>query len=80
MCKTIEIRATLDDGVTPHPDMPDSVIFESPDKFTPDKPTCTCWIGDKDGDGMILRQTFVEEFLRPFLKKISWGNIIIEIR
>ena len=80
MCRNLTVRATTDDGRTPHPNMPEPVDFEEPDDFTPEFPTCTCWIGDKEGNGKILRTTFVETVLRPFLKQIAWGNIIIEVR
>lgn len=78
MCSTIFIKALTDDD-KPYPIEPNELVFESPELFTPDKPTCTCWIGDKEGDGKILRQSFVEECLQPFLQKISWGKIVIEI-
>jgi len=50
------------------------------DKFTTEKPICTCYISDKEGDGKILRNTFVEECLRPMLEEVSYGDIVIEIR
>ena len=28
------------------------------DKFTTEKPICTCYISDKEGDGKILRNTY----------------------
>ena len=79
MCIELTVYATTDNGKTPYPGMPERVKFEV-DKFTKSKPTCTCWISDKDGDGKILRQTFVEEVLRDFLANVSYGNIVIEIR
>ena len=80
MCKTIFVRATLGDGETPYPDAPEELVFESPSNFTAQKPTCTCYIGDRQGEGKVLRQAFVEECLQPLLEKVSWGNIVIELR
>ncbi len=79
MCSFITVRATTSDG-QPHPEMTETVEFEVPSDFTPEYPTCTCWIGLKEGDGKVLRQTFVEKVLQPFLEKVPYGNIIIEVR
>ncbi len=76
MCKWLSVRATLEDGITPHPEIPEVKEFEQSN----DWPTCTCWIGDKEADGKALRQLFVENVLREFLDKVGWGNIIIEVR
>jgi len=75
----IFVKAITGDG-EPHPEISEEVEFEMPDNFTKEKPTCTCWIGDTEGDGKILRHTFCDDVLRPYLEKVSYGNIIIEIR
>ena len=78
MCKSLIVRAETDDG-HPYPEcLP--IEFDSASNFTPEKPTCTCWIGDPEGEGATLRQTFFIECIRPFLERVSYGNIIIEIR
>ena len=79
MCRELTVYATTDDG-QPHPSAPEALVFESPNDWTPETPTCTCWIGDEEGDGAVLRHTFVERYLRKFLKEVSWGNIVIEVR
>lgn len=78
MCKIISVFAVTGEG-EPYPNCSNGVTFEV-DKFTPEKPTCTCWIGNKSGEGKKLRETFTEEVLREFLEKVSYGNIVIEIR
>lgn len=78
MCQSIFVRAVYADG-SPNPELP-TAEFVVPADFTPAYPTCTCWIGDKEGDGATLRHTFVEECLRPFLEKAGFGDIIIEMR
>jgi hypothetical protein len=78
MCSWISLRATDDKG-KPRKDIPD-LTFEVPPEFTPEYPTCTCWIALKDGDGKTLRHTFADTVLREMLEKVNWGNIIIEIR
>ena len=78
MCKTIFVHAEDDQG-NRLTDLPE-LVFQSPDEYTDEKPVCTCWIGDSAGDGKVLRQTFVEDCVRPFLAEVSWGNIVIEIR
>ena len=79
MCRLLTVRATLATG-EPHPDIPDAVDLEMPDKWDTEYPTCTCWIGDTDKEGTTLRHTFADKVLAPFLKKVAWGNIIIEVR
>lgn len=53
--------------------------FEPPAEFTPDYPTCTCYIEQADGDGKRLRETFVETVLRPMLVQPRIGRIVIEV-
>jgi len=80
MCKTLTVRATLDDGITPHPECPDVFIF--PDGLTDEDletlPTCTCWIGTDEHEGQELWHIFLDK-IRKYLD-ISYGNVIIEIR
>jgi hypothetical protein len=78
MCSIYFIYATDDKGN--RRDDIEGRVFESPEHFTPEKPTCTCWIGDKEGNGKTLRQVFCEEAIQPFLKDVGWGNIVIEVR
>ena len=78
MCRWISVKATTLDG-EPHPHCPEEIEFEVPDSFSTDYPTCTCEIGDKEGDGKILRHTFVDTVLQPFLEKVAVGKIIILI-
>lgn len=78
MCKTIFVHAEDDEG-NRRDDLPE-LIFESPDEYTEERPICTCYLGDMDGPGKVLRQTFVEECIRPFLAAVSWGNIVIEVQ
>lgn len=81
MCRLIMVRATTDNNKTPHPSMPEPVEFIVPNDFSDrEYPICTCYIGDKEGEGKVLRHTFTETLLQPFLATVQWGNIIIEIR
>lgn len=77
MCQTIFVRVTDSDG-NPRLDIEEKV-FPSPEHFTLEMPTCTCWIGEPEGDGKVLRQYFVETVLQPMLREISFGNIVIEL-
>ena len=79
MCSVISVRATTLEG-EPHPNCPKELVFEVPDHFTPEYPACTCWIGNKDGDGKTLRHTFADTILQPMLEEMMIGKIIIEIR
>ena len=78
MCKEIFVYVTTADGER-RADIP-GVGFKMPTQFTPEKPICTCYIGDEEGEGKTLRQTFVEEVLRPLFQQVSYGNIVIEFR
>lgn len=78
MCSTIFAYVTNDTGLR-RADIGE-IVFEMPSEWTPQKPICTCYIGDADGDGKILRQTFCEEVLQPLLQQVGWGNIVIEVR
>lgn len=79
MCVWITVRATTAEG-EPRGDIP-PVEFEVPERFTPEYPTCTCNIGNKDDkDGDTLRHTFADTVLREFFNKVSFGNIVIELR
>ena len=72
MCSTYHIRAEKEDG-TPFPGAP------SPVEFDESQGECLCSMTDNNE---LSRKQFADfaEALRPFVKAVSWGNIIIEKR
>ena len=77
MCRSIFIRATTDDGTTPHPEIPESFAF---DDLGEEFPICTCYIGGDCAESEALRRLLMEKGLKGFLDKVAWGNIVIEVR
>ena len=69
MCRTIMIEAKDDDGST----YPGTELIE----FEPSEATesCTCWLGTDD-------RVYAEfmKALRPYLKAVSYGQIIIRFQ
>ena len=55
------------------------IVYPSPGLFSAEQPTCTCWIGDEEGEGKTLRTHFVETVLQPMLAQPFTGRIIIEV-
>jgi|GEM_PF-5902275 len=77
MCRWISVKVADLHGRIRH-NIPE-LVFETPGEFTPEYPTCTCWIADKEGDGKTLRHTFADTILREMFEKVSVGRIIIEV-
>ena len=79
MCKMLWVRATTDDG-EPYPEIPESLEFDGDGAIQERVGTCTCWIAGDEPEEKALRDAFVAQCIKPMLAKVSWGNIIIEIR
>lgn len=77
MCITLFIRAETYDGKQ-HPSFPESVELDSYEDAR-GKPMCLCPLDSDDTEGALARAALLET-LKPFLKAVSWGNIVIEVR
>ena len=78
MCHSLFIRAETEDG-RPYPTLPASVEFDSYEALDGKGEMCLCGIDMEDAEGAAARAALLE-VLKPFLKAVSWGNIIIEVR
>lgn len=77
MCRCYYIRAETSKG-QPHPDLPESVEFDSYIDLE-GRAMCLCGLDRDDDKGELTRTAFMDA-LRPFLKAVAWGHIIIEVR
>ena len=91
MCRTITVFATTDDG-QPHLDAPQPIDFdETMEKAGIED--CACPIGYAPGDaqgahvieageawdGTAKRLLLMESCIRPFLRTVAYGKIVIQI-
>ena len=77
MCSTLYIRAETSEGRA-HPGFPVPVEFDRYMTSDGDE-LCLCPLGSDGGDGEAARAALMEK-LKPFLKAVPWGNIVIEVR
>ena len=91
MCRTITVYALTDDGEH-HPYAPDPIDFDT-EMEKVGMEDCACYIGYKAGDklgpndidagsafdGAAKRLLLMEECIRPFLRTVAYGKIVIEV-
>ena len=77
MCHWITIKATTETGET-HPGICYETVWEGD---IPDTELCTCCL--QDGHPAEQVEQARDELmltLAPYLNKVAWGNIVIEVR
>lgn len=79
MCHIITVHAETDDGdLFKLEGVPDYIEFDEEGQLQ-ERTICTCFIGGDNQKSKTLRDGLLEQCIKPYLQKMPWGRIVIEV-